>query len=72
MLPQEVVYAASLCPVQDFTVPTCQELILFVMPCPDSTRGAGIRTWLWSGCGQMLFLAVCHGQDGSWSCALWR
>lgn len=25
-----------LMPVQDFTVPTCQELILFVTPCPDN------------------------------------
>lgn len=35
-LPQEEVYTASLRPVQDFTVPTCQELILFVTPCPGN------------------------------------
>lgn len=30
-----------LSPVQDFTVPTCQELILFAAPCPYGALGAG-------------------------------
>ena len=57
---------------QDFTVPTCQELILFVTPCPDSTVGAGTQAWLHSVCSQMLFLADCCSHDGNRLCALWR